>query len=76
MKFEVKADPVEGDTRIVRKFAWWPFRSFDLEAKQTYVVWLETYDSHQQYQSVLVSKWGLTEIRWVEQYRTMLWPYY
>lgn len=74
MKWEVKLEPKEGDTRILHKFAWLPFRM--MEEGKSYVVWLENYASHQQYQTVMVSKWGFTEFRWVEQHRSLLWnPY-
>lgn len=36
--------PQEGDTRIVRKFAFFP-----VECEGGYTVWLESYDEHQVY---------------------------
>ena len=46
-KFDSPEEPTLGDTRIVKKFAWFPVYCKD------HVVWLESYSSIQQYESVL-----------------------
>jgi len=70
MKWTVTT-PEEGDTREVRRFAWWPTRMTD----SGLVVWLDSYHETQVYEShVSTDMVGLpyTESGWVatrQEYR-------
>ena len=61
--------PTEGQKRRVRKFAFLPTRCND------YVVWLETYESHQEYKAMTQFSDGAIPIKsleWVEFERNHL----
>ena len=72
MKFKIEntKEPMLGDTRTIRKFAWFPVCCED------YVVWLESYLSVQQYQrSDELCYDGYSYYRWNEiDRREISWP--
>lgn len=83
MKWEIKPPAKHGDWRIVRKFAWLPFRVSEPgfrngDPARTYVVWLESYHSHQTYfmgrdsRGELKPEFGY----WHETHRTLLYSFY
>ena len=62
VKWKIKT-PQPGDKRIVRRFAWFPV---EIEG---YKVWLETYETKEEYRKVMVESYnGLyyRDYRWVE----------
>lgn len=69
MRWSLQKAPQDGETRIVRKFAFIP-----TEVGQ-HIIWLEFYDSHQTYHADLdetnADYWviGGAHNGWVEQYR-------
>ena len=80
MKFEVKPKPEPGDTRRVHRFAWLPFRATEEpfrsgDPSKVYIVWLETYLSHQVFR-VYAGPGEFLEPRWFETRRELLYPYY
>ena len=60
--------PTEGQKRRVRKFAFLPTRCND------YVVWLETYESHQEYMEVVdvLDLIPIPSMEWIEFERNHL----
>lgn len=66
MKFtrNPKAAPSHGDTRIVRKFAWWPTKV------EVFTVWLEWYESHEEYYASCAS-W-VYSVGWRERERRLI----
>lgn len=60
MRFKRYQKPELGQTRIVYKFAWLP------TIVGEYVVWLETYAVHQQYEKNIYYFGGKLEYRWEE----------
>lgn len=80
MKWEIKPPSKHGDWRIVRKFAWLPFRVSEpgfrsSDPAKNYIVWLESYHSHQTFVEAS-GKEGVTRLKyWRETHRTMLYPF-
>jgi hypothetical protein len=65
MKWRKPIPPKQHDTRVVRKFAWLPTTIGETDGE--YVVWLETYESHQIYRRFD------TQFSWIETQRRALW---
>lgn len=58
MRWHTKPRPRNGDTRVIRRFAWWPVKMSD-----TQVVWLEWYIVEQYF---LKGDWEFPD-RWYDR---------
>lgn len=67
MKFSVKPRPVEGDVRLVKRFAWLPFR-----IEETVIIWLEPYWTVETYECVDYSNYDAWYYeRWQPLFRSL-----
>lgn len=61
----VRARPVEGDYRRVRKFAWWPRQITSEETERSITtVWLQWYYSIEQYLFYSYNEYGFRSGSW------------
>lgn len=73
MKWKISAGPLEGDTRVKTRFAWFPLSIY--KDNDEYVIWLETYRATEQYQKVPghFGEHARDELQWKVVKREMLY---